>query len=449
MERNLKSVVKSLVSSLRHELQTSATSRLYAVLGVLAFCAFVWLQKTDPGARFAPVVEALAPKREGLTKENLAQALAETASFYQFPTEMDFNFDWNTTGSPHETAPQKQTVPAILEYSFDARLQETMEALFKNYRPDYGAFVAMDAETGRVLSMVSYSAHKDFKGNLALRATFPAASVFKMVTAAAAIETHRLSPDSLIAFNGANHTLYRSNILRDKVNRWTRSISLKSAFAQSINTVFGKLGAYTVGPEELKNYADRFGFNRRIASDLPLEQGRAPIPDDPWGLAETASGYTRENTMSPLQGALMAAAVVNGGTMMEPYFVRSVYSRDGKELYRAQPRMSAQAINAGTADEIRMLMHETVVRGTSRGAFRGFFKREFTNLKVGGKTGSLTGTSPKGKYDWFVGYGDDGFRRVAVAALTIHERLWRVKSSYLARRALETTFSRPHEARRQ
>ncbi len=439
---------KYLIQKTQHRLLKSAKGRFYFGLGVAGLATLIAFQIWDPGFKTSTLVEALAPNKKGITREAVAVAMAENATLYKFPTEMDFDFSWDTTGSPHDTAPRKQTVQAVLEYSFDSKLQEAMESLMKSYRPDYGAFVAMDARTGRILSMVSYSARPE-QGNLALRATFPAASVFKVVTAAAAIEKQNMSPNSMIAFNGANHTLYRGNVLHDRINRWTRNISLKTAFAQSINTVFGKLGAFTVGPQQLKTYADRFGFNRRIASDVPVEEGKAPIPNDPWHLAETASGFTRENTMSPLQGALIAATIANNGVMMEPYLVRSVYSREGRELYRAQPKMQAQVVSAETAEEIRALMRETIVRGTSRGAFRGFFKREYAGLQVGGKTGSLTGVAPRGRHDWFVGYADDGFRRIAVAALTVHEKLWRVKSSYLARKAFETSFARPKEARRR
>jgi cell division protein FtsI/penicillin-binding protein 2 len=97
-------------------------------------------------------------------------------------------------------------------------------------------------------------------------------------------------------------------------------------------------------------------------------------------------------------------------------------------------------MDPATASEIRSLMKETVLHGTSRGSFRGFFRKDFMDFDVGGKTGSLTGFDPKGKYDWFVGYAHSSGRKIAVAALTIHEKQWRVKSSYLARRAIESYF---------
>ena len=102
-------------------------------------------------------------------------------------------------------------------------------------------------------------------------------------------------------------------------------------------------------------------------------------------------------------------------------------------------------MDANTAHEIRTLMKETVLHGTSRHSFKGFFKDNPLLVNVGGKTGSLTGYDPRGKYDWFVGYAELGTSQLALAALTIHEKQWRVKSSYLARRAIESYFKgSPH-----
>jgi cell division protein FtsI/penicillin-binding protein 2 len=242
-----------------------------------------------------------------------------------------------------------------------------------------------------------------------------------------------------VAFNGSNHTLYRGNILKHAQNRWTRHVSLRDAFAQSINTVFGRIGAFSVGAEKLRDYAGRFGFNRSIASDLPVQSGRAIIsPDaDAWSLAETASGFTRETTMSPLQGALIAASIINGGKMMQPYAVESVHLEDGDPVYQAEAGEPATTVPPEVAKELMTLMRQTVVSGTSRRSFRGFSRGPASAVDVGGKTGSLTGYSPQGKYDWFVGFGRLGQKSIALASLTIHKEQWRVKSSYVARRAIE------------
>lgn len=360
-----------------------------------------------------------------LNKSLLASVMSSQRHFHEFPTTLDLPLNGKTT-------------PVSLKYTFDPQLQKKMESLFQAYRPDYGALVAIEPNTGRVLSVISYSIHEDMMDNLALRATFPAASIFKVVTAAAAIAEKKFSPSTMIPFSGRNHTLFRHHILN--TSHWTRTMSLKEAFALSVNTVFGKIGAYAIGAEGLRNYANRFGFNRKIAADVPVQEGKVSIIDDPWALAETASGYTRDNTMSPLQGALIAAAVANDGLMMEPFAVQSVHNKNGDLLYEGKSHLASQTVDAATAAEIRELMRETITHGTSRRAFRGFFRKSFSQMDVGGKTGSLSGIDPAGKYDWFVGYANFSGKSMALATLTIHEKLWRVKSSYIARKAIENYF---------
>ncbi len=394
----------------------------------LATLVFAWRALKLP---LSILVSHLVSKKKAvLTKNDVADALKHSASFYRFPTEIELS----------SNGKQKNKIQGKVNYSFDVKLQRSMESFFQSYGPDYGAFVAIDPVSGRILSMVSFSKQNKIKENLALRATFPSASVFKVVTAAAAIEEHKISADTLIPFNGRKHTLYKGQIFKNQMTRWTQFITLKDAFAHSINTVFGKIGVFTVGSHSLRDYAGRFGFNRKIIADFSIEEGHALIPEDSWGLAESASGFTRGNTMSPLQGALIAASVANHGVIMEPYMVQSIAKADGSLLYSAVPKVAQVAIDPDTARVIRSLMKETVMRGTSRSSFRGFFRKDFSFMDVGGKTGSLTGDSPPGKYDWFVGYADSGSQRIAFAALTIHQKQWRVKSSYLARLAIESYF---------
>lgn len=86
-------------------------------------------------------------------------------------------------------------------------------------------------------------------------------------------------------------------------------------------------------------------------------------------------------------------------------------------------------------------MHDTVRLGTSRKSFAGLTRRaKQVGIELGGKTGSLTGSDPPGKYDWFVGYAKGPSKSIAFAVLTIHKTHWTVKSSYLARRAVFEYF---------
>lgn len=127
--------------------------------------------------------------------------------------------------------------------------------------------------------------------------------------------------------------------------------------------------------------------------------------------------------------------------MMEPYLVEALRTPQGETTYRAEIKALGQVMNAETARNLRELMRETVVRGTSQRSFRDLLrKKKAQQIEMGGKTGHLTGLSPKGNYDWFVGYATDGKKQIALAALTINEENWRVKASYLARQFIESYY---------
>ena len=338
---------------------------------------------------------------------------------------------------------EEESTSGQFTYTLIPEFQSAMEKQFSLYKPDYGAFVALDPKTGAILSLISYTKNKRELGNLALRASFPAASIFKIVTAAAAIDQNKANPETVIAFTGANHTLYRQNLKPPKNQRWVRKMRLREAFARSVNTVFGKLGIYLVPREDLSLYAEKFQFNRDIPADLPVEPGTFEFGgEDPLSLAEVASGFNRNVLMSPLQGAMMASAIANDGKMMEPYLVQEFLPHESGLGYQAQPQLMGEVIAPETARELRKMMNDTVRVGTSRKSFRGLVRKSLrADIEMGGKTGSLTGKTPPGKYDWFVGFAKKGSRELAMAVLTIHEEKWTVKSSLLASQAVEHYFA--------
>lgn len=333
-----------------------------------------------------------------------------------------------------------------VQYSIDRDLQEAIERTLQKSKVMFGAFVAMDVKTGKVLAMVSHGMRNE---NLALRATFPAASIFKIVTASAALESGKLQRTSLIPVRGSYHTLYKQNVLKgggiepepDQMGRYMRMITLEDALAKSVNSVFGKVGIFGVGPEGLRKTASAFQFGRAIPFEMPVDISQAMVPNDEFGLAESASGFTRLNTMSPLHGALIAAAVANGGTMMEPSIVSRVTDAKGKIQYEMQPRQLATVLDKATAEQVELMMHRTIINGTSRRAFRGSQRNPaLAEAFIGGKTGSLNGWNPAGRYDWFVGFGEQAEAKVAVAALCIHGYYRGMKASQVARKALEAYF---------
>lgn len=369
-------------------------------------------------------------KKQTTARNAISHALQRSISKSEFPDEI------NIQDLGLGFIDQKY----LVNYSFEKALQIKAYNLLQQYKPDYGAIVVLDATSGRVLAMSSYT-KKGSQDNLTLKATFPAASVFKVITASTAIDKKGVEPQHQIAFNGGNYTLYKKNVLSEKITKWTRFITLKDAFARSINTAFGRLTLENMEPKDLSEYAQKFMFNKYIPADFIIEQSQASIPQEKgYELTQVASGYNRFNTMSPVHGAMIAGTIINNGVMVAPYIVQEL-KNGSQTVYSAEPYELGQIISAESAHKMQSLMEQTVLAGTSRKTFRKLVKdKKFQEVEMGGKTGHFSGTNPKGTNDWFVGYGTDGERKIAVAAITVNVEKWTVKSSALAEMLLREYF---------
>ncbi len=370
-------------------------------------------------------------------------------------------FNINETGiaaaiTPHikeRAFPESVSIPDVnidgdltVEYTLDPELQNEALRLLQKHNPDYGVLVAIDPDTGKILALADNTRNYSDLDHLALSATYPAASVSKIITAVAGFEQGAINTHSVIPFNGKSTSLYKKNVFKHSNNKWTRKQPFTESFAKSVNTVFGRLGAVTLGGETLKDYFYQLGFNARFASDFNFDNGSIELDvDDEWQVAEAASGYTRKNTLSPVHGAVLAASAVNGGKLVAPVMVSRVTGPQGIPLYHYNEPAVSPAMSQSSAEMLQTVMRATVSKGSAKKSFKRFHRNHLEDVEVGGKTGSLTGFSPKGKYDWFVGYGKLGERKIAFAALCINKEKWYVKSSRLARELLEFYF-RPVEA---
>lgn len=336
--------------------------------------------------------------------------------------------------TPVETIPLKsQTLQAHV--SIDTALQSYARRLMRRYHPLYGAIVAVEPSTGRVVALLSYT-NEDavpLDNRLYCRSLFPAASIFKAVTAGAALDKGSLLPKSEIRHVGRNHTLYKFQLERNL--DVYRNVSLTDAFAYSMNPVFGRIGIYVTGCSGLRDYANRFGFEEEIPFELPTDTSRVGACDSSFALAELASGFNQKTTLSPLHGALIGAAIVNGGRMPRPSFVDSVSdAKDGGILYRTTPSTWKQPVGVGTARKLRKMMSQVARYGTARSAFR-YVKKSyrFKNTVYGGKTGNVD-KDGMGKTDWFIGFirhETDSRQQLAVGIVTVHGAYWTVHSSFL------------------
>ena len=367
-----------------------------------------------------------------LTKGDIADVLTTHALSNRFPNKLKFGSD----------AQAKKT--GYIEYTFDPKVHQDMANVYMKYQPDYACFVAIDVETGAILNLTSFIKQEEALDNLVMRSEYPAASVFKMITAAAGLDTGKISPSTVIPFNGKSTSLYKKQVLSHKDNKWTRRPTFKESFAKSMNPVFGQVGVFKLGAEELNNYAGKFGFDKVLQSDFNLAPSKVNLDfDTKFEIAEAASGYTRDITLSPIHAAQMAAIVANDGKMVTPFMVQSVSDKDGKLFYQNQSTPSkTQIISAKAAKDLRTLMRETTRIGSARTSFRGLDRyKVYKDMEIGGKTGSLTGFSPKGRHDWFVGYAKKDGHTVAYASLIINKEKWYVRSSYVARQFIYHYFT--------
>lgn len=340
---------------------------------------------------------------------------------------------------------QHFTVETTLDPGLQSFLLDTLDR--KNSR--YVGIVVMDPDSGKVLALAGYD-RANPAGNPCLDSQFPAASIFKIVTAAAAVDQLGYSQDTPMSFSGGKHTLYKQQ-LTGTSQRTDTTLPLAEAFADSINPVFGKLGTLRLGKSGLEQAAAQFGFNQPIDFELPLDPSQFQISDDPYNWAEVASGFNRQTTLSPLHGALLAAAILNGGQMPVPSIVEKIASAEGEDLYRrSAPTPGHPLISPRAASALVEMMETTIQSGTARKAFSHFQKdRVLAGLQIGGKTGSLSNATNDVRYDWFVGFARErqGGRQLAIAVMAAHQDFIGIRAGDYARRAFSYYFANAEDPR--
>jgi peptidoglycan glycosyltransferase len=317
--------------------------------------------------------------------------------------------------------------------TLDARLQKRLERTLSDYDVPYGATVLLDPRTGRVLAMAEHARGQPGATNLSLRANSPAASIFKIVTAAALLE-QGYSPEEPVCFHGGNHRL-APRLLVDDSRRDNSCLPLATAFGHSANVVFAKLADRGLSPEVLRATAGRFFFNSAIPFPSPVETSRAEIPEDRFGLANAAAGFG-DVRLSALHAAMLGAVVANRGVLVPPWVVELV--RGGEP---APPLLEpVRIVDEQVAAALGAMMRATVTSGTAQRAFARP-PRELRGVSVAGKTGSLNEQRPFRDHTWFVGYAPAEDPQVVVATVVVNGPLWRVRAPWVAREALSAYFA--------
>lgn len=284
-----------------------------------------------------------------------------------------------------------------------------------------GAVVVLDAANGDILALVSRPGYQDpptvqsWQQDIArtdgpfvhrgLQGLYPPGSSFKIVMAAAALR------DDLGGFtlDCQGQTTVGKRRIKDAQVSGHGRVDLARALAVSCNVYFTRL-AGRLGGRTLIDRARAFGLGSAPPGDLGTAAGLLPDPRNEAELAETAIGQGRL-LVSPLQMALVAAAVVNDGVIMRPRLVQAVRYPSGAE--EIGPRVWRRPLSAETAAVLRGALEGAVRTGTGRRALSG------SGYTVGGKTG--TAQAPGGRsHAWFVGFAYRPGRRLAIAVVVEH-----------------------------
>jgi cell division protein FtsI/penicillin-binding protein 2 len=328
-----------------------------------------------------------------------------------------------------------------LQYSINPELQTRVNEYFIKNRVPYAILVAVEPSTGRILALASYSSVDPSWAAEAPYNTYPMASLFKMVTAAAALEQGKISPNSVMAFRGrsaSENPRYWDAVPRKR----NRQMDLTEAMGKSVNPIYGRIASDLLGTEPLMGVTERFGFNQQILPGVPVKTSQAPRPASTKDLRLLGSGLDHDLRVSPIHAAAITAGFANNGVMMTPRIVDRA-SRGEREQTVPAPRQLRRIVAPEVANDLTRMMLTTVSTGTSHKAFstpQG--KQLVSTISIAAKTGSIDGTDPKGHYSWFAAYAPANQPKIAIVALVINRERWKIKASQVGELALSQFFSK-------
>lgn len=308
------------------------------------------------------------------------------------------------------------------------------KAAFEGLGDKKGAVAAIDPQTGAVLALASTPSYDPsvFAGNSlkdsdarqkllndkdkpmlnrALRETYPPGSTFKVVTAAAALENGLYTDidaktDSPLPWRLPQST----NLLQNEGSIPCKDASLREALRWSCNTVFGKLSD-DLGNDKMIEQADKFGFNEEIFT--PVRADASVYPKDNRPQNAMAGIGQASNRTTPLQMAMVAAAIANDGKLMQPYMVAQRQAPNLDVIYTHEKEQLSRPLSGENAQKVQQMMETVVENGTGTNA-------QIDGVTVGGKTGTAQhGLNNSEKpYAWFISYArTDSGSPVAVAVV--------------------------------
>jgi penicillin-binding protein A len=292
-----------------------------------------------------------------------------------------------------------------------------------------GAVVALEPSTGKVLALAStptfdpaqLSSHDpaairayrdslddDQLSNQAVSERYPPGSIFKVIVSAAALSSGDYAPDTVVpapqelTLPNTNTTL--SNF-GDSACDPSGQQSLTDALTISCNTAFAQLGI-DLGEERVREMAESFGLDDE-GFEMPLPVAGSTVGDIATAAELGVASIGQQNVVvTPMQAAMIAAAVANDGTLMRPYLVDSVQAPDLTVVDQTDPEEMSRPVSGEVADQLTGMMTSVVENGSGRRA-------QISGVEVAGKTGTAENAGPD--HNWFIGFTPADDPQIAVA----------------------------------
>jgi len=342
--------------------------------------------------------------------------------------------DGATPGRIYETLPiddPKLHVPGPLrvEYTLDAELMKQVFSVLKRGRVALGNVVVMEPESGRVLAYASTDLDR-----FPPTRSYPAASLVKVITAAAALDR---APDTArlpCRYRGSPYRLTPSRI--DPPSNGN-TVSLRRALATSNNQCFAQLAVHALGARPLLEALGRFGWLR---SPAPAHAaGLADAGEQRYDVGRLGCGLAGSR-ITPLHAVQLASTLAHG-ELVAPRWIERVLDGEGRNLPVPETALPRRVLAPKLSAELRDMLVDTTRSGTARRAFRGRGGRPLLGpIAVAGKTGSLSGKDPDGRYEWFIGVAPADEPRIAVATVLVQDHLWWRNASQVAADVLKIVF---------
>ena len=298
-----------------------------------------------------------------------------------------------------------------------------------------GAVVAIEPKTGKVLAMVSTPSYDPNQlashdldkvsttwkklledptkpmSNRAIRELYPPGSTFKLVTAAAALSSGRYTPETKVRSPAELELPQTTTPLKNENLQncgGSDNATLTVALRLSCNTAFGSVGL-DLGADALREQAEKFGFGEKLLPELGAVASQFPADPNAPQVAQSAIGQFDVQS-TPLQMAMVAAGIANGGDVMKPYLVQNVKTADLKTVSETKPESLHQAVTPEVASQLTQMMIDVVNNGTGKPG-------RIDGVQVAGKTGTAQTSPDRPPFAWFTAFAPANDPQIAVAVM--------------------------------